>query len=110
MFKKHEDVKQLFRQFRNLKTEDELRMSEALEKHGGKVMAVIDDTITNIDDVDIVLDLLSNSGIMHGRFEGFSPDMFWVGSYWLNYLKLRAYCIAYLEYLCKVKRMQHYKH
>ena len=29
MFKKREDVKQLFRQFRNLKTEDELRMSEA---------------------------------------------------------------------------------
>ena len=44
-------------------------------------MAVIDDTITNIDDVDIMLDSLSNSGIMHGRFEGFSPDMFWVSSY-----------------------------
>ena len=80
MFKKHEDVKQLFKKFRNLKTEDELRMSEALEKHATKVMGIIDDTITSIDDADAVLDLLNTSGIMHGRFEGFSPEMFWVGT------------------------------
>ena len=74
-------------------------------------MAVIDDRITNIDDVDIMLDSLSNSGIiMHWRFEGFSPDMFWESSYWLNDLKSRAYCAPYLEYLCKVKRMERYKH
>lgn len=77
MFKKHEDAKQLFKNFRNLKTEDELRMSEALEKHGGKVMAVIDETISNIENVDCILGVLNTAGIMHGRFGGFSPNMFW---------------------------------
>ena len=87
MFKKHEDAKQLFKNFRNLKTEDELRMSEALEKHGGKVMAVIDETISNIENVDCILGVLNTAGIMHGRFGGFSPNMFWVSTVELQWLE-----------------------
>ena len=78
MFKKHEDIKLLFKKFRNLKTEDELRTSEALEKHGGTVMGVIDETIANIENVDCILDVLNTAGILHSRFDGFTPNMFWV--------------------------------
>ena len=78
MFKRHEDIKQLFKKFRNLKTEDELRTSEALEKHGGTVMGVIDETITNIENVDCILGVLHNAGLIHGRVEGFCANMLWV--------------------------------
>ena len=78
MFKANDDTKVLFDKFRNIDSEDGLRISENLEKHGTKVLEVLDEVINNIDNVDDVLQLLKVTGAMHKRFTGFSPAFFWV--------------------------------
>lgn len=77
MFRSQTDTKVLFEKFRNIDSEDELRINENLEKHGTKVLEAIDDIINNIDNVDEVLELLRVTGSMHKRFTGFTPAMFW---------------------------------
>ena len=78
MFRSSEDTKQLFSKFRDIKSEDQLRLNENLEMHGSKVMEVLDETISNIENVDYILELLSTTGKMHRKFTGFSSNMFWV--------------------------------
>ncbi|XP_045165798.1 neuroglobin-like [Mercenaria mercenaria] len=77
MFKANDDTKVLFDKFRNIDSEENLRISENLEKHGTKVLEVLDEVINNIDNVDDILELLKVTGAMHKRFTGFSPSMFW---------------------------------
>lgn len=78
MFRTNADTKALFEKYRNLATEDELRINDNLEMHGTKVLEVIDEVITNLEHVDDVLHLLTTTGKMHKKFEGFSPTFFWV--------------------------------
>ncbi|ESO86862.1 hypothetical protein LOTGIDRAFT_128314 [Lottia gigantea] len=77
MFKNNSGVQQLFRELRDLKTTDELRMSEVLEKHASKVMSILDDSINNIDSVDITLELLHRTGASHKGYQGFTAELFW---------------------------------
>lgn len=77
MFRSSSETITLFDNFKHITTEDELRLNENLERHGGKVLDVIDEIITNIDNVDFVLDLLGTTGSMHKNFRSFTPDMFW---------------------------------
>ncbi|KAL4238132.1 hypothetical protein ACF0H5_002844 [Mactra antiquata] len=77
MFRSSDDTKVYFDKFRQIDTEDGLRINENLEKHGTKVLEVIDEVINNIDNVDDVLELLKMTGSMHKKFSGFTPAMFW---------------------------------
>ena len=54
LFKDNAALKDLFKNFKHI-PDDELRENEALEAHGTLVMSVIDEAITNIDNVDHVL-------------------------------------------------------
>ena len=86
MFRTHADTKALFEKYRNISTEDDLRINDNLEMHGAKVLEVIDEVIANIERVDDVLQLLTTTGKMHVRFEGFSPLYFWVSIKYCSYI------------------------
>ncbi len=60
--------------------DDELRENEALEAHGMLVMTIIDEAISNIENVDHVLELCNKIGATHVRFVGFQGDLFWVSN------------------------------
>ncbi|KAK3586264.1 hypothetical protein CHS0354_004667 [Potamilus streckersoni] len=77
MFRNNDDLRLLFTKFRNLKTVDELRLDENVELHGKTVMDVIDEVISNIENVDYVLELMKNTGRIHRRFAGFTASYFW---------------------------------
>ena len=97
MFKSHNDTKQLFKDFRHIECEDELRMSETLEKHGTKVIEIIDDVITSIENVDYVFDLLKTTGKMHKNFTGFNPNLFWV-----SHFNVISFTVQYVTILHKI--------
>ncbi len=56
-------------------------------------MCTIDEALTNLDDMDYVIDLLRKIGRTHTRFENYKPEIFWVSgnkhlsslSFFLNY-------------------------
>ncbi|KAK6182326.1 hypothetical protein SNE40_010037 [Patella caerulea] len=77
MFKANQGLQSLFSSFKDLKTSDELRVNEALEKHAGIVMGVLDECISNIDNVDYILDILTKTGASHKNFSGFTAEFFW---------------------------------
>ena len=77
MFKNNAELKDLFKNFKNL-PDDALRENDALEAHGMLVMSVIDEAITNIDNVDHVLQVCNRIGGTHTRFTGFRSELFWV--------------------------------
>lgn len=78
MFRSQPGLKDLFKDFRDLETDDEMRENEDLEKHATLVMNTLDDAITNIENVDLVLDLLHRIGKSHLRFQGFNVEYFWL--------------------------------
>ncbi len=43
-----------------------------------QVMCTIDEALTNLDDMDYVIDLLRKIGRTHTRFENYKPEIFWV--------------------------------
>jgi hypothetical protein len=57
MFRTNTDSKCIFKKFKELTSDDELRVSDTLEQHATGVMNVIDDTIMNIENVDYVFEL-----------------------------------------------------
>ncbi|VDI74170.1 Hypothetical predicted protein [Mytilus galloprovincialis] len=77
MFRTSSDSKGIFKKFKDLKSDDELRVSETLEQHATAVMNIIDDAIMNIENVDYVFELLNSNGRRHSSYEGFSPPFFW---------------------------------
>lgn len=98
MFRANEDIRTMFVRFRHLKTEDEIRVSELVEKHAISVMGTLDELISNIDNVDYVFDVLKATGQSHMKFPGFRTELIWVGvrnfifkvvsvvyRYWTNY-------------------------
>ena len=78
MFRANGESQRIFKKFKDLKNDDELRVSETLEQHATAVMNVIDDTITNIENVDYVFELLHSAGRRHSTYEGFTAPFFWV--------------------------------
>jgi hypothetical protein len=68
----------MFERFRHLKTEDDIRVSEIVEKHAISVMGTLDELISNIDNVDYVLDVLKATGQSHQKFPGFRAELIWV--------------------------------
>lgn len=70
-------MKTLFKDIRDLQTTDEMRAHEAVEHHGSLVMSVLDEAISNIDDVDHVIEVCQRTGKSHSKFSGFSPELFW---------------------------------
>lgn len=77
MFRANEDIRTMFVRFRHLKTEDEIRVSELVEKHAISVMGTLDELITNIDNVDYVFDVLKATGQSHMKFPGFRTELIW---------------------------------
>uniref|UniRef100_K1RDY1 Globin domain-containing protein n=1 Tax=Magallana gigas TaxID=29159 RepID=K1RDY1_MAGGI len=58
-------------------TEDEIRVSELVEKHAISVMGTLDELISNIDNVDYVFDVLKATGQSHMKFPGFRTELIW---------------------------------
>ncbi|XP_060071855.1 globin-5-like [Ylistrum balloti] len=77
MFRSNTDIKRLFAKFGHLKTEEEMRMDDILEKHATTVMATVDEAMNNIDNVDFVLTLLKHRGNYHKKIPGFTSELFW---------------------------------
>ena len=80
MFKKNEDIKKIFKKFEHLKNDDEYRMDETFEKHATIVMGTLDEIISNIDNVDYILDVLKVTGQTHVKIENFRQDFIMVSS------------------------------
>lgn len=80
LFKSNAYLIKIFKDFKQLETEDEMRANESLEKHATFVMTTLDEAISNIDNYDFVKDLLTRTGCSHQRFSEFQKD---------NFLKIR---------------------
>ncbi|XP_070181502.1 neuroglobin-1-like isoform X4 [Littorina saxatilis] len=76
LFKSNSELKNMFHEFKDLTSEDDLRANEALENHATLVMTTLDDAITHIDNYDYVSEVLRKTGASHVRFEGFKSDNF----------------------------------
>ncbi|KAK7493438.1 hypothetical protein BaRGS_00015338, partial [Batillaria attramentaria] len=76
LFRSKPSVQNLFKEFRDVPVE-ELRVSENMEKHANKVMAVFDEAITAIDNVDNTQEIMRRAARHHVGAQGFSPDMYW---------------------------------
>lgn len=72
---------QIFKDFKELETEDEMRENEELEKHATFVMSTLDETITNIDNFDYIKDLAHRTGNSHQRFSEFQKENFKVSKF-----------------------------
>ena len=70
----------MFKEFRDIDSNDDLRTNELLAKHSNLVMALLDEAICNIDNVDYTLEIIARAGKSHARFDGFTPDLFIVSS------------------------------
>ncbi|KAK6182327.1 hypothetical protein SNE40_010038 [Patella caerulea] len=77
LFKRKSELKSMFKEFKHLEKEDELRDNEALEHHATLVMTTLDDAITNIDNVEYISCMLSERGGSHVRFNGFHESNFY---------------------------------
>ncbi|XP_041353238.1 globin-5-like [Gigantopelta aegis] len=89
LFRSNNGLQHLFKEFRDIDSNDDLRTNELLAKHSNLVMALLDETICNIDNVDYVLEIISRAGKSHARFEGFTPDLFvWMEKPFLEAVKL----------------------
>ena len=86
LFETNEDLKDMFKKFGKLKYSAELRGSRDLQNHAKMVMCTIDEAITNLDDLDYVIDVLRKVGRSHTRFEGYKPEIFWVTYFELSSL------------------------
>lgn len=74
-FKGEATSRQLFSKF-NKMTADQLRVSEDLEQHAGKVMAVFDECVQNIEDVDETARILGRATGPHKHLIGFHSGMY----------------------------------
>ncbi|XP_052105313.1 cytoglobin-1-like [Mytilus californianus] len=76
LFKNNSYLIKIFKDFKQLETEDEMRENEELEKHATFVMSTLDETITNIDNFDYIKDLAHRTGNSHQRFSDFQKENF----------------------------------
>jgi len=82
MFETNVELKAMFSSLKNVTTTAELRTNKVLESHAMKVICVIDDAISNLDDMDYVIRLLELTAHKHcQRFPHFDAEYFWVCEY-----------------------------
>ena len=81
MFETNTDVAYFFGKLTNLQTAADLRSSEALREHAMRAMHILDDAISNLDDMDYIISLLNNVGRTHvDKFGVDNAKIFWVSS------------------------------
>ena len=78
MFDDRQDVKAMFEQFRTVENANDLYSNRALENHALIVMNALDESISNMDDEEYLVNFLITTGKSHHRFENFSASVFWV--------------------------------
>ncbi|KAH9509054.1 hypothetical protein Btru_048904 [Bulinus truncatus] len=76
LFRSNSELQVMFKGFKDIKSDSELRSNEALENHATLVMSTLDDAITHIDNYDYVKDLLYKTSVTHTKFTGFQPGFF----------------------------------
>ena len=76
-FRSSSRSRELFPQYKD-KAADSLRVDEELEKLAGKVMAVFDDCIKDIDNVDNTVDVMARAAAIHKDKAGFASSMYMV--------------------------------
>ncbi|KAK0050762.1 neuroglobin, partial [Biomphalaria pfeifferi] len=76
LFRSNSELQAMFKGFKDIKTDSELRSNEALENHATLVMTTLDDAITHIDNYEYVKDLLYRTSSTHTKFTGFQPAYF----------------------------------
>jgi len=76
-FKGKPQSQSLFKKFKN-RTLDDLRVDEELEQHAGKVMAVFDECVQSIDNVDLTIEVMHRTAALHKGISGFSSHMYMV--------------------------------
>ncbi|CAG5135835.1 unnamed protein product, partial [Candidula unifasciata] len=69
-------VKKLFTEFQNLRTKEEMRASEQVEKQGLKVMSAIDDIVIHLDEYEYVARLVKRVAVTHAKWIERQPEMF----------------------------------
>ena len=78
MFETRAEVKSMFEQFRTVDNVADLYSDRALENHALLVMNALDESISNMDDEEYLINMLLTTGKSHKRFENFSASIFWV--------------------------------
>ncbi|CAG5115168.1 unnamed protein product [Candidula unifasciata] len=76
LFRLEPSTQAQFRDIRHLDTEEQLRTSEELEKHGGAMMASLDEIVNNIENVDEALEKMSQVAQQHRQIQGFTAEQF----------------------------------
>jgi len=51
-------------------------INEAFQEHGMKVMARVDEVLHNLDQLNLCVSLIRQTGAYHRRFQGFKPKYF----------------------------------
>jgi hypothetical protein len=83
MFEENHDVQYYFCKFANLETSADLRSSKPLKEHAMKVMETLDDAISNLDDIDYVINMLTSVATTHvNKFDPNNLQIFWVSVVW----------------------------
>ena len=96
LFRSNNGLQHLFKEFRDIDSNDDLRTNELLAKHSNLVMALLDEAICNIDNVDYTLEIIARAGKSHARFDGFTPDLFIVS------IRKKAVIMSLCIYWCTV--------
>jgi hypothetical protein len=78
MFQETPEILAVFVKFQDLKTGEDQRQSEELQKHATLVMTALDTAISSIDDADEFISFLETTGRFHRKIPGFKKDFFWV--------------------------------
>merc|ERR1719419_644543 len=59
-----------------IKGSREKALSSAFQEHGMKVMARVDEVLHNLDQLNLCVSLIRQTGAYHRRFQGFKPKYF----------------------------------
>lgn len=78
----------VFVKFEGLKTADDQRQSEELQKHAVLVMTSLDTAFSTIEDGDEFVTFLETTGAFHRKIPGFKKEFFWVSEYSYFFLSL----------------------
>ena len=54
------------------------KIHEAFKEHGGKVIARVNEVLHNMDQLNLCVSLIKQTGAYHRRFQGFKPQYFQV--------------------------------
>ncbi|XP_033734278.1 neuroglobin-like [Pecten maximus] len=77
LFETNEELKPYFVDVSKCPTISDIRTSSKLEGHAVMVMNIIDDAMSNFDDITSIEGLLLNVGESHRKFSWFKSNYFW---------------------------------